>query len=35
MQRLLNSVGREVTEFAQISSEPTESDLVDIPINAL
>lgn len=35
LQRLLNSVGREVTEFAQISSEPTESDLVDIPINAL
>ena len=35
LQRLLNSVGREVTEFTQISSEPTESDLVDIPINAL
>lgn len=35
LQRLLNSVGREVTEFAQISSEPTESDLVDIPINTL
>ena len=35
LQRLLNSVGREVTGFSQISSEPTESDLVDIPINAL
>ena len=35
LQRLLNSVGKEVTGFSQISSEPTESDLVDIPINAL
>lgn len=35
LQRLLNSVGREVTEFSSISSEPTESDLVNVPIAAL